>query len=81
MPAFWIGIAMIAYDLLGHFTCLLARLTNNAWIWNSYSRRIFPSLPTEVWYDGYWSCWFSIAIALIVIGHFAGRHALFSPDP
>jgi hypothetical protein len=67
---FWIGIAMIGYDMLGHMTCLLARLTgrSGAELWNTYSTYIWPSLANSVAYDAYWGGFFAIAITLLMLG-------------
>jgi len=65
---FWIGIAMIIYDLLGHFLCLLARLCNGARLWNNYSQYIFPSIHNSIAYDLFWTLWFVVALCLIIIG-------------
>ncbi len=79
MPAFWIGLAMIAYDASGHAMCLMARLSGQRGVdlWNSYSRYVWPAV-NGVWYDAYWAAWFAVAIALILIGHFAP--AKWRPD-
>jgi hypothetical protein len=68
--AFWLGITMIAYDLLGHACCLLARLTGptGALLWNTYSRYVWPSLAQSVAYDAYWTTFFALAIVLLVLG-------------
>jgi hypothetical protein len=72
MPAFWIGIAMVAYDGLGHATCAVARLfgQRGAGLWNAYSRFIWPSIPNGLAWDIYWAAWHLIAIALIIVGYF-----------
>ena|ERR1700738_1211353 len=82
MPAFWFGIAMIAYDAAGHLACFIARNTGatGAGLWNTYSRFIWPSLVDSKWFDAYWASWFTIAIILIILGHLSTKHAVFSLD-
>jgi len=68
---FWFGIAMVAYDMTGHFFKMLAykfQLPNQ--LWNKYSDCIYSILPTEneFKYDRYWSIWFALALFLIIIG-------------
>jgi hypothetical protein len=67
---FWIGIAMIAYDFFGHFLCLISRLTgsNGAYLWNTYSRYIYPIRGNQIEYDVFWSTWFFVAMTLIIWG-------------
>lgn len=67
---FWIGIAMISWDMLGHACCLLARLTGyaGATLWNNYSKLIWPSISNSIRYDSFWTLWFSVALILIVQG-------------
>ena len=74
MPAFWIGLAMIAYDASGHAICLVARLSGQRGVdlWNAYSRYVWPAVFGP-WYDAYWAAWFVIAISLILLGHFTPR--------
>jgi hypothetical protein len=71
------GLAMVAWDGLGHGCGLLARLTGptGAWLWNTYSRLIWPSIINSIVYDLFWFSWFSTAIGLIAWGHFSSRHA------
>lgn len=71
MPAFWIGIAMIAFDMLGHGFATLARLTDRGDLWNKYAPLIWPVLSDGKTYDIYWTVWFATAIVLIVAGHFS----------
>ena len=68
--AFWGGLAMIGYDMLGHACALLARLTGTpgALLWNAYAGYIWPSLADSVAYDAYWTTFFATAIALILWG-------------
>ena len=68
--SFWAGILMIGYDWLGHLSCLACRLTGKtgAYIWNTYSKYIYPSFPDELEYDLHWSIFFGIAICLLIIG-------------
>jgi len=67
---FWCGIALIAYDMLGHGVCLLARLSGAgaAHLWNTYAGYIWPSLSNSVAYDAYWTGFFSLAITLLIMG-------------
>lgn len=59
---------MIAYDMLGHACCLLARLFGNkgAILWNTYSKYIWPSLSNSIAYDSFWTCWFAVALIFII---------------
>lgn len=63
-----IGLAMIIYFMLGHLTCLIARLTGNigAYIWNTYSKYVFPPIHPEIAYDAYWSVYGIVALILII---------------
>jgi hypothetical protein len=67
---FWIGIALIGYDMLGHLTCLVARLTGStgAVIWNTYSPYIWPSLANSVAYDAFWTGFFALALVCLLLG-------------
>ena len=67
---FWIGIAMIAWDFMGHFCCLLARTTGNggATLWNNYSKFIWPSMENSIEYEMFWSVWFAVALLFIIVG-------------
>lgn len=66
---FRLGVAMITYDMLGHFCCALARrfiFMNN--FWNNHSIKIWPSITDGFKYDTYWTIFFIIAITLILTG-------------
>jgi hypothetical protein len=67
---FWLGIAMVAYDMLGHATALAARLTGGrgASLWNTYSGYIWPSLANSIAYDAYWTLFFGAALLFILRG-------------
>ena len=67
---FWIGIAMIGYDFLGHFLCAIARLNGElgAWLWNKYSRFIWVKIPDNLTYDLYWSVFFALAMFFLIVG-------------
>jgi hypothetical protein len=67
---FWIGIAMIGYDMLGHATALTARLTGarGAFLWNTYAGYVWPRWADSVTYDAYWTLFFGTAILLILRG-------------
>lgn len=71
MPAFWIGIAMVAFDGLGHAVAALARIADRGDLWNKYSPLIWPVLMDDKVRDIYWATWFATAIILIVVGHFS----------
>ena len=66
---FWVGISMIAYDMLGHMLCATARKNSimNG-LWNQYSRFIWPSWFDNFQYDLFWSTWFMLSIILIIVG-------------
>lgn len=67
---FWVGIALIAYDMLGHACCLLARLTGQAGagLWNTYAGYVWPSLSNSVAYDAYWTTFFAVALGCLLWG-------------
>ncbi len=68
---FWIGIVMIAYDFMGHFLTALARITGETgvYLWNTYSKFIWPSITNSLTYDLYWSVFFIIAIFFLIFGY------------
>jgi hypothetical protein len=67
---FWIGIAMITYDFLGHFVVALARMNGGfvARLWNSYSKTVWPSISDNLTYDLFWSAWFAAALLCLIAG-------------
>ena len=67
---FWIGIVMIGYDFLGHFLCLIARITGakGAYFWNTYSHYIYPSIKNSIKYDLFWSILFLISLVFLILG-------------
>jgi len=67
---FWVGIAMVSYDMLGHATSLAARLsgTTGAQLWHTSSTSIWPSLANSVAYDAYGTGFFAIALTLTILG-------------
>lgn len=81
MPALWIGVAMVAYDGLAHTLCAVCRLfgPRGAYLWNTYSRFVWPNIPDGLAWDTYWAAWHLIAVALIVLGYLTP--ARFHPDP
>jgi hypothetical protein len=70
MPAFWIGVGMVAYDGIGHALCFAARMSGQtgANLWNDYSRYIWPMLPAP-WFDLYWAAWYCAAVSLLLLGY------------
>ncbi len=65
---FWLGVAMIAYDGIGHLLRILARIAAlPSHLWNAYSKCIFPSFVSELQYDIFWSSYFGVAIFLLVL--------------
>lgn len=70
MPAFWIGIAMVSYDMLGHAVAAICGALGRGDLWNKYSPLIWPVLIDDKIKDLYWALWFLTAFTLIVAGHF-----------
>lgn len=68
---FSLGALMVGYDLAGHACCLLARQSQRgAELWNAHSKLIWPSIPANTGaYDLYWTCFFTVALALMISGY------------
>ena len=67
---FWLGIALVSYDMLGHLTSLVARLTGTpgAVLWNTSAGSLWPSLANSGASEAYWRGFFALAILCLILG-------------
>lgn len=68
---FTIGALMLAYDILGHACCAVARMTGQvgARVWNAHSQKVWPSIQNSIHYDLHWTGWHSVSLLLMCIAY------------